>query len=57
MHPRDEIVSTTAGWKRNFPFRERRAGGEIQVVQHLPSKCKALTSNPSTMEKERKDSK
>jgi hypothetical protein len=22
---------------------ERRAGGETQVVQHMPSKCKALT--------------
>jgi hypothetical protein len=25
-----------------------RAGGEAQVVEHLPCKCKALSSNPST---------
>jgi hypothetical protein len=25
-----------------------RAGGVAQAVQHLPSKCKARSSNPST---------
>jgi hypothetical protein len=26
----------------------KRAGGMAQEVEHLPSKCKALSSNPST---------
>jgi hypothetical protein len=26
----------------------KRAGGMTQVIEHLPSKYKALTSNPST---------
>jgi hypothetical protein len=25
-----------------------RAGGAAQTVEHLPNKCKALSSNPST---------
>jgi hypothetical protein len=28
-----------------------RAGGVAQVVEHLPSKCKALSSIPSTVKK------
>jgi hypothetical protein len=32
------------------------AGGVIQVVEHLPSKCEALSSNPST-KKKRKERK
>jgi hypothetical protein len=27
----------------------RRAGGVAQVIEHLPSKLKALTSNPNTI--------
>jgi hypothetical protein len=27
---------------------QKRAGGVAQVVEHLPSKCEALSSNPST---------
>jgi hypothetical protein len=30
--------------KRCFP---KRAGGVAQVIEHLPSKCKALSSNSS----------
>jgi hypothetical protein len=26
----------------------QRAGGVVQVVEHLPSKCKALSPNPNT---------
>jgi hypothetical protein len=29
----------------------KMAGGIVQVVQHLSSKCKALSSNPSTAKK------
>jgi hypothetical protein len=28
-----------------------RAGSTSQVMEHLPSKCKALSSNPSTAKK------
>jgi hypothetical protein len=33
---------------------ERKAGGITQVVEHLPSKCKALISNPSTNKETKK---
>jgi hypothetical protein len=29
----------------------KRAGGMAQAVEHLPSKCKTLNSNPGTTEK------
>jgi hypothetical protein len=32
----------------------KRAGGVAQVVDHLPSKCEALSSNPSTEFKKKK---
>jgi hypothetical protein len=32
------------------------AGGVAQAVEHLPSKCEALDSNPSTAKKKRKKS-
>jgi hypothetical protein len=35
--------------------REHRAGGEAQVLEHLPHKHKAPSSNPSTNQKERKE--
>jgi hypothetical protein len=28
-----------------------RTGGMIQVIEHLPSKCRTLSSNPSTTKK------
>jgi hypothetical protein len=31
-----------------------RAGEVSQVVEHLPSKCEALSSNPSTAKKKKK---
>jgi hypothetical protein len=35
--------------------KTKRAGGMIQVIEHVPSKHKALNSNPSTTnKKERK---
>jgi hypothetical protein len=34
-----------AGPRKNL---RPRAGGMIQVKDHLPSKCEALNSNPST---------
>jgi hypothetical protein len=30
---------------------QKRAGGAAQVVEHLTSKCEALSSNPSTAAK------
>jgi hypothetical protein len=32
----------------------KRAGGEAQAVERLPSKCQALSSNPSTANRKRK---
>jgi hypothetical protein len=34
-----------------------RAGEVSQVVEHLPSKCEALSSNPSTAKKKKKKKK
>jgi hypothetical protein len=34
--------------------KRKRAGGMAQVVELLPSKCEALSSNPSTTEKKKK---
>jgi hypothetical protein len=36
---------------KNTPFG---VGGVTQVIEHLPSKCEALSSNPSTAKKEKK---
>jgi hypothetical protein len=33
---------------------QTRAGGVVQVVEYLPSKCEALNSNPSTAKKKKK---
>jgi hypothetical protein len=35
----------------------KRAHGVVQVVEQLPSKCKALSSNPSTTKKKKKKEK
>jgi hypothetical protein len=32
-------------------------GGVTQAVEHLPSKCEALSSNPSTTKKNEKEKK
>jgi hypothetical protein len=34
--------------------RQNRTGGVAQMIECLPSKCKALSSNSSTAKKERK---
>jgi hypothetical protein len=34
-----------------------RAGGGAQVIEHLPSKCEALSSIPSTTKKKKKPDK
>jgi hypothetical protein len=31
--------------------QRKRAGGVVSVVEHLPSKCEALSSNPSIEKK------
>jgi hypothetical protein len=31
------------------------AGGVAQVIQHLPSKCEALSTNPSTTKKKKRE--
>jgi hypothetical protein len=35
-------------------IKAKRAGGFTQVTEHLLSKCKALSSNPSTTKKKKK---
>jgi hypothetical protein len=37
--------------KKKKNLKAKRAGGVTQVVQCLPSKCKALSSNPKTTKK------
>jgi hypothetical protein len=37
------------------PNTKNRAGGVAQVVVYLPSKCEALSSNPSIRKKKKKD--
>jgi hypothetical protein len=37
-----------------FKIHSPRAGGVLQVLQRLPSKCEALSSNPSTAKKKKK---
>jgi hypothetical protein len=36
-----------------IPNAQKRAGGEAQVVEFLPSKCEALSSNPTTANKKK----
>jgi hypothetical protein len=54
------MVQTSLGKKRD-PIskitRAKRAGGVAQVVEPLPSKCKALSSNPKTKKKKKKERK
>jgi hypothetical protein len=40
--------------KKNAKFR---AGGVVQVVECLPSKCEALSLNPSTEKKKKRKKK
>jgi hypothetical protein len=35
-------------------FKTKRAGGMVQVAECLPSKCEAVSSNPSTAKKKKK---
>jgi hypothetical protein len=44
----------TLSWK--YPT-QNRPGGVAQVIERLPSKCEALTSNPSTTTKKKKKKK
>jgi hypothetical protein len=37
--------------------KAKRTGDVAQVVEHLPSKCKALSSNPNTAKKQNKNKK
>jgi hypothetical protein len=49
-------TSYARGWPRQKSISKlttgKTAGGRVQVVQHLPSKYKALSSNLSTPKKE-----
>jgi hypothetical protein len=50
------MVQTSLGKKRDPHLQNnqsKRAGGVAQVVEHLPSKCKALSSNPKTKKSKR----
>jgi hypothetical protein len=70
MGPWKEERQVTMGWSWRTVEQEEgtegaqkrreihRTGGMAQVVVHLPSKCKALSSNPSTtlpQEKQRQE--
>jgi hypothetical protein len=35
----------------------KRAGGMAQVIEHLPSKCEDLNSNPSTAKNKKRKEK
>jgi hypothetical protein len=48
--PRQIVLETIS---QKYPT-QNRAGGVTQVVEHLPHKCEALSSNPSTAKKEKK---
>jgi hypothetical protein len=37
--------------------KAKRTGGMAIAVEHLPSQCKALSSNPNTAKKKRKEKK
>jgi hypothetical protein len=38
---------------RKYPT-QKRTGGVVQVIEHQPSKCEALSSNTSTAKKKKK---
>jgi hypothetical protein len=42
---------------KNTQHKKTKAGGVPQVVEHLPSKCEARSSNPSIGKKKEKESK
>jgi hypothetical protein len=37
-----------------WPKHYKRVGGMAQAVEHLPSRCEALSSNPSTIKNKNK---
>jgi hypothetical protein len=39
-------IDRKAQIKDRYKIEEERAGGMVQVVKHLPSKCEALSSKP-----------
>jgi hypothetical protein len=45
------------GWIKGSLLMQLRAGGVTHLVERLPSKCKALSSNPSTAKKKKKKKK
>jgi hypothetical protein len=49
---------TANSWRdpisKKKPSQERRAGGVVQVVEHLPRKLEALSSNTSAAKKKKK---
>jgi hypothetical protein len=50
----DEVIGVRWNW---WLCKKERAGGMAQVVERLRRKIKALTSNPSTAKKEKKERK
>jgi hypothetical protein len=37
--------------------KKKRVAGMFEVVEHLPNKCKALSSSPSTVKKKNRKEK
>jgi hypothetical protein len=50
------IKANTYQKKRKYSTQSR-VGGMAQVIEHLTNKCEALSSNPSTTERERERGK
>jgi hypothetical protein len=49
-----------AGWEKARQYlknslKQKGTGGMAQVVEYLPSKCKALSSNPNTRRERERD--
>jgi hypothetical protein len=40
--------------EKNIYLKNQPAGGVAQVVEHLPSKCEAPSTNPSVSKKKKK---
>jgi hypothetical protein len=52
------IIVQDSPSKKQDPISKRikvkRSGGMVQVREHLPSECKVLSSNPSTVKRKKK---
>jgi hypothetical protein len=47
----DTIFDVEKGYKGRLSLKKCKTSGVAQVVEHLPSQCEALSSNPTTTKK------